>query len=103
MIPPSTKTQRRNSGPRIVRNGLALIPGRSDSNRKEFQRIVGANIYRLRLARNLTATQLANDTGMTTAVLISIECGSKNLQLSRLVRIARRLGVPPEQLLNGVT
>ena len=69
---------------------------------EEFQRIVGRNIRMLREQQGLTVAQLAEDCRIRPLKLSRIEAGEVNTQLAPLIRIARRLGVWPKALLNGV-
>jgi transcriptional regulator with XRE-family HTH domain len=65
----------------------------------EWERVVGANIRRLRKAKGLTQEQLAHDAGMAMRYVAGVERGEENPSLRFLVRIAEVLEVEPAELL----
>jgi transcriptional regulator with XRE-family HTH domain len=64
----------------------------------EWERIVGANIRRLRKAKGLTQEQLAHEAGMAMRYVAGVERGEENPSLRFLVRIAEALAVEPAEL-----
>jgi len=67
----------------------------------EWGRIVGINVRRLRVARQLTQEQLAHDTGIDLTYLGGIERGRRNPTVDVLGRLAESLGVHPAELLQA--
>lgn len=63
---------------------------------------LGRKIRRLREERGLTLTQLANQCRMKVPQLEHIETGDINLQVSRIIRIAKHLEVTIAELFDGV-
>ncbi|MEQ8282911.1 MAG: helix-turn-helix transcriptional regulator [Parvibaculum sp.] len=61
--------------------------------------IVGNNVRRLRLKRDLTQEQLAFEAGIDLTYLGAIERGRRNPSLMVMVRIADALSVAPVELL----
>lgn len=62
--------------------------------------VLGANVRRLREARNLTQVELAEEVGIHRSTVIDIEAGrAKNLSLGTLARLATVLGVRAPELL----
>lgn len=64
-------------------------------------RIVGANVRRIRVERQLTQEQLAHDAGIDLTYLGGIERGRRNPSVDVLGRLAISLGVHPRDLLEG--
>lgn len=62
---------------------------------------IGARVRRLRLARGLSQRQLASH-GVSAAYISRIESGQRTPSLRAIRVLARRLGVTPEYLENGV-
>ncbi len=62
---------------------------------------VGANIRRIREARGMTQAYLAEQAGITQAMLCQIERGTKNPSLQVGQEIAHLLGCTVEHLLNA--
>lgn len=65
----------------------------------DWGRIVGANVRRLRVERNLTQEQLAHDAGIDLTYLGGIERGRRNPSVEVLGRLAQSLRVHPRELL----
>lgn len=64
----------------------------------DWQRIVGANILRLRNAIGATQEDIADAAQLDVGYLGKIERGQRNPSLKKLVRIADALGVLPGKL-----
>ena len=56
-------------------------------------REIGGRLSRLRLERNLTQAQLAEQAGVSKRTVERLESGSVSTQLSGLLRVCRALGV----------
>lgn len=65
----------------------------------EWERIVGANIRRLRKAKGLTQEQLAHEAGMAMRYVAGVERAEENPSLRFLVKMAEALDVEPGELL----
>lgn len=61
----------------------------------DWNRIVGANVRRLRVERKLTQEQIAHDAEIDVTYLRGIEAGRRNPSVSVIGRIASALGVTP--------
>ena len=61
---------------------------------------LGRRIRQERLRLNLTQEQLSENIGISTAYLVQIERGDRNVTLDKLIPIANRLGVTIDYLLN---
>lgn len=61
----------------------------------EWERIVGANVRRLRKARGLSQEALAGEAGLAMRHLGRIERGEGNPTVAVLARLAEVLGVHP--------
>lgn len=64
----------------------------------EWERIVGANICRLRKAKGLTQEQLAHEAGMAMRYVAGVERAEENPSLKFLVKIANALDTEPGEL-----
>lgn len=71
----------------------------SDTAMRNWPVIVGNNVRRLRLKRDLTQEQLAFEAGIDLTYLGAIERGRRNPSLMVMVRIADALSVAPVELL----
>lgn len=60
---------------------------------------VGDNIRKIREAKHILQVQLAEDVGITQAMICQIERGTKNPSLQVGMAIAEKLGVTVEELL----
>ncbi|WP_242392172.1 helix-turn-helix domain-containing protein [Anaeromyxobacter oryzisoli] len=69
----------------------------------EIQAYVGANLRRLRAARNVTQEDFASVTGFTVQYIGKIERGKTNSTLDTLRRLANALSVAPAVLLRKAT
>jgi transcriptional regulator with XRE-family HTH domain len=67
----------------------------------DWGKIVGTNVRRLRVERNLTQEQLAHDAEIDLTYLGGIERGRRNPSLAVLGRISRSLAVHPRDLLEA--
>jgi transcriptional regulator with XRE-family HTH domain len=65
--------------------------------------IFGATVRRLRLARGWTQEDLADAAGLTTTYVGQVERGDKVPSLTVVLMLARGLGLPPADLLDGFT
>ena len=65
----------------------------------EWERVVGANIRRLRKAKGLTQEQLAHEAGVAMRYVAGVERAEENPSLKFIVKIAEALGVEPAELL----
>jgi len=65
----------------------------------DWNKIVGANVRRLRVERKLTQEQLAHDAEIDLTYMGGIERGRRNPSVSVLGRLARALEVLPGDLL----
>lgn len=52
---------------------------------------IGKNIQDMRIARNLTQEELAEQTDTSTSYISNIECGSKKVSLNKLMEIVKVL------------
>lgn len=68
----------------------------------DWNRIVGANLRKLRGERGLTQEQLAHDAEIDVTYLRGIEAGRRNPSLRVLTRLASSLSVHPRELLSDV-
>lgn len=66
---------------------------------EDWRAIVGGNVRRLRLERNLTQEQVAFEARIDLTYLGGIERGQRNPSLMVMVRIAKALGVELLELL----
>jgi transcriptional regulator with XRE-family HTH domain len=63
--------------------------------------VVGERLKALRLGRGLTQAKLAEPLGLTFQQIHKYESGASDLSISRLLGLARVLGVPPSLLLDA--
>jgi transcriptional regulator with XRE-family HTH domain len=61
-------------------------------------KLLGRNVRRFRLARDMTPEQLAGKADMSVYVLSRIEMGKGNPGIDAVFRLARALGVRPAEL-----
>lgn len=64
-----------------------------------WNKIVGANVRRLRVERKLTQEQLAHDAEIDVTYLRGIEAGRRNPSVAIIGRLATALGLHPSELL----
>lgn len=67
----------------------------------DWNKIVGANVRRLRVERKLTQEQIAYDAEVDVTYLRGIEAGRRNPSVSILGRLATALTVHPGELLQN--
>ncbi len=67
----------------------------------DWNGIVGANVRRLRVKRELTQEQLAHDAEIDVTYLRGIEAGRRNPSVAVLSRLAKVLGIVPGGLLEN--
>jgi len=72
--------------------------GRSSRSPTDVDRLVGENVRRLRIRRNLTLTQLAAELGLSHQQLQKYETGANRLSAGMLCSVAETLGVQIELL-----
>lgn len=65
----------------------------------DWNKIVGANMRRLRVERKLTQEQLAHDAVIDVTYLRGIEAGRRNPSVAVLARLAGVLSIHPKKLL----
>lgn len=63
------------------------------------RRLVGRNIRRLRLERELSQADLADMAGINRAYLSTVENGKRNISIDNIVAIANALALDPRRLL----
>ena len=66
----------------------------------DWNKIVGANVRRLRVERKLTQEQLAHDADIDVTYLRGIEAGRRNPSISVVGRVAAVLDCHPTMLLD---
>jgi len=62
----------------------------------------GSRVRRRRQKLGWTLEELAEEAGMHWTYIGSVERGERNLSLVNIVRLARALGVGPEELVRGL-
>jgi transcriptional regulator with XRE-family HTH domain len=67
----------------------------------DWNKIVGANVRRLRVERKLTQEQLAHDADIDVTYLRGIEAGRRNPSVNVLVQLAASLNAAPGDLLDS--
>lgn len=67
----------------------------------DWNRIVGANVRRLRGERGLTQEQLAHDAEIDVTYLRGIEAGRRNPSVAVIGRLASSLDVHPAEFFQG--
>lgn len=72
--------------------------GGSARSPKDVDRLVGGNVRRLRIQRNLTLSQMAGELGISHQQLQKYETGANRLSAGTLCAVAAVLGVPIETL-----
>lgn len=65
----------------------------------DWNRVVGRNVRRLRLARKLTQEDLAGEAGLAMRHLGRIERGTSSPTVAILARLAEAMGVTPADFL----
>lgn len=66
----------------------------------ELQRVVGANLARIRRDRGYSQERLAHEVlKLSLRYVVDIEAGRRNLTMQAVERLAESLGVPPVELL----
>lgn len=65
-------------------------------------RTISYNIRRLRQAKNVSATELAESTGITSQYIRSIEREGHNFSVCKLLLIANSLGVSINEMFRGI-
>ena len=65
----------------------------------DWNKIVGANVRRLRVERRLTQEQLAHDAEIDVTYLRGIEAGRRNPSIAVIGRLAGVMAIHPKTLL----
>lgn len=60
--------------------------------------LLAQNIKRYRLFRGLDQKDLAKETGLSSALISRLERGVENITIDNLIKIAKELDIPIEQL-----
>lgn len=63
------------------------------------RRLVGGNIRRLRLERDMSQEDLAFEAGINRAYLSTVENGKRNISIDNIIAVANALTVDPRELL----
>ncbi len=79
---------------------MQKLPHKMRGMDKELLKRLGANITKARKAKGLTVQQLANDCDIEKSNLIPIEKGRINITINTLSKIAKVLGLEPQDLFN---
>jgi transcriptional regulator with XRE-family HTH domain len=66
---------------------------------QDVQKMFGNRVRELRQEREMSQETLAFDAGMDRTYVNSVEMGRRNISLVNIVRIAKALGVEPNELL----
>lgn len=66
------------------------------------KQLFGKRVRELRLAKNMSQEALADEARLHRTYMGSVERGERNISLENIVRIARALRVPPNELLLGI-
>ncbi|TJY56199.1 helix-turn-helix transcriptional regulator [Sinimarinibacterium sp. CAU 1509] len=66
---------------------------------KKLRELLGVNVRRLRQEKRLTQEELCARAGMGQSYLSQLESGAKSVSIDVLDKLARALGVTPDQLL----
>jgi transcriptional regulator with XRE-family HTH domain len=67
----------------------------------DWNKIVGANVRRLRVEQKLTQEQLAHDAEIDVTYLRGIEAGRRNPSVSVLAKLSLALTIQPAELFRG--
>jgi len=67
----------------------------------DWNKIVGANVRRLRVERELTQEQLAHEAEIDVTYLRGIEAGRRNPSVAVVGRLAGRLAIHPRELFDA--
>lgn len=65
---------------------------------ERIQKRFGARVRELRLERGMSQEKLALEAGLDRTYIVSVESGRRNVSLVNIVRIAKALGVPTQEL-----
>lgn len=65
----------------------------------DYQKILGDNIRSLRLQRQITQEQLAEQCDLHRTYIGAMERGDRNVSLNNIVKVAHALNVTPSDLL----
>lgn len=74
----------------------------SDEPASHHRKVFAENVRAAREKADLTQEQLAWAAGLHQTEIARIEKGTRNPGLDTIVKVAHGLGVPAEQLMNGV-
>jgi transcriptional regulator with XRE-family HTH domain len=65
----------------------------------KLRELLGVNVRRLRQAQNMTQDDLCAKAGMGQSYLSQLESGLRSVSIDAIDKLAKALGVPPDQLL----
>lgn len=66
---------------------------------KRFLQKFGKNLKKLRIERDLTQDDLACDAGLSRSTISMVEVAKRDITISKLIQVAKALGVEPYELL----
>lgn len=69
--------------------------------KRELQKVLGENLQKVRMERNMTREQLAEKAGISPTFLANLECGNKMMSVVTLTNLADALSVSVDSLLYG--
>ena len=67
--------------------------------KKELQKLIAINLYKIRTKRGLTRDQVAEQAGISTTFYANLECGKKMMSVVTLRKLAEVLCVSTDSLL----
>lgn len=67
--------------------------------KQELQKIIGRNLYRIRIQQNMTREELAEKVGISATFYANLECGNKMMSLVTLRKLADVLCVSSDSLI----
>lgn len=83
--------------------GTEMAAPRRDALETEFDRRLGRRLRSLRHLRGVSQTELGGLAGITYQQLQKYETGENRISASRLVSLARCLGIGPQAFFDGLT
>ena len=97
-IPRKSATDRLSTD-RVHSDTLCVVSSKAN---KEILRLIGDNIIRLREDRGWSQEELAFRCGLHRTYIGAVERGERNVGVLNVLKIAKSLGVGPDELLSGV-
>jgi transcriptional regulator with XRE-family HTH domain len=70
-------------------------------DKQELRTVFAKNLRRLRLAHGISQEKLADLAGIHRTYLSSVECGSRNVAIDNIERLAKALNTEPAELLRN--